>query len=444
MFGFDPQTTQGHFTSGGTVANFEALIRARRRMERFIFAAAQARVDHRWTSSLIEAAHMGWERYELLKAQDGEGPTLIRELEEANPFIAAEQLTQIFDQTYRGPVVLVPEHKHYSWVKGVEFMGLGREAFWSVPLDEDGLMSVEGLKTRIDEAIAAARPIMLVVSVAGTTELGAFDPVDKIQDLLDTYARDRGLHIWHHVDAAYGGFFAANICGDDGECILNPAVCQALKAIKRVNSVTLDPHKLGYVPYSSGTFLARERREYLAHRIDAPYLDFEGQYDRGPQTLEGSRSAAGAVATWLIARTIGLHKEGYGRILGRTIQVRRRFEEVLQGLDLPLRMLPSASNIIAFCIAYDGEPLSETNLRSQEIYRAFSPRSAGDFFVSRTSLRLSSYGQLLTPFIATWEGVVDHGELSMIRLCLMNPFLDSRETDVDFLEEFSKALARLF
>ena len=439
MLGFDTSQVRGHFTSGGTVANFEAMVRARKRMQRWLAVGARAREVGDGGQSLFEAAHMGWEDHDELKKAVSEPAAPLEPLPH-NPFDMAARLEAIFDAPYRGPVILVPDHKHYSWVKGAELLGIGGEAFWSIELDNQGLLKVDHLRQRIDEARDQNRPIMMVVSVTGTTEMGAFDPVDEVQNLLDRLRQQQNLHIYHHVDAAYGGFFAASVCANGDACEMDPGVCRSLQAIRRVNSVTLDPHKLGYVPYSSGAFLSANAREYFASAVDAPYLDFEPERDRGPQTIEGSRSAAGAVATWLTARTIGLDADGYGRILQRTVQARKRLQRSLLELNIPVRVAPSTSNILTFCVAHEGEPLSATNARTHALYQFFSPQRDSPFFVSRTTLRFSAYQAMLEPFIESWDAVQDADELMMIRLCIMNPFIDSRETDVDFIAEFARAL----
>lgn len=441
MLGYDATHARGHFTSGGTVANFEAMIRARRRMERWLSAGAAAREEGLREMTLFEAAHQGWDVYDDLQPPLGD-ESIRFDVSDHNPIDVAVRLQSTFGVSYRGPVILVPDHKHYSWVKGAELLGLGKEAFWSVNLDERGVMCVDHLRERLEEAEKNNRPVMMVVSVAGTTELGAFDPVDEVQNLLDRMTRRKNLHVYHHVDAAYGGFFAADVCGAHGSCVLGDGVCRALKAVHRANSVTLDPHKLGYVPYSSGAFIAGRRREYFANSVDAPYIDFEAGTDRGPQTIEGSRSAAGAVATWLTARTIGLDADGYGRILRRTVQARRRIEYELESTPVPVRLAPATSNILAFCVANDGETISETNRRTEELYKAFSPRHDSPFFVSRTRLRFAEYGAMLEPFVDQWGGQLDAEELVLLRLCVMNPFVDSRETDVDFPAAFARAVER--
>src|SRR5690606_37114409 len=104
-----------------------------------------------------------------------------------NPFDVSHCLTHVFKEAWRGPIMLVPGNKHYSWNKAAEILGLGEEAFWQVETDEQGKMDPKILLEMLDEAQIAGRPVMMVVSVAGTTELGEVDPIDEIQEIIDTY-----------------------------------------------------------------------------------------------------------------------------------------------------------------------------------------------------------------------------------------------------------------
>ncbi|NJL24614.1 MAG: hypothetical protein HC902_05215 [Calothrix sp. SM1_5_4] len=94
----------------------------------------------------------------------------------------------------------------------------------------------------------------MVVSVAGSTELGQVDPIDKIQDCLDELVERSGYCIPHHVDAAYGGYFASLSGVEMAHSLMSQDVKSAIGAIGRAHSVTMDPHKMGYVPYSCGAF----------------------------------------------------------------------------------------------------------------------------------------------------------------------------------------------
>ncbi|MCC7440308.1 MAG: aspartate aminotransferase family protein [Bdellovibrionales bacterium] len=436
MVGYRPGVAAGHFTSGGTIANFESLARARARCALWLSAAAGAGAR---SGSLFESAHLGWQSFDALTSASGKAPEERFNFTSGNPWERTRAISEAFGQEFRGPVVLVPGNKHYSWPKGVELLGLGTEAFWPVELDGRGKLDPSDLAKQMERARREGRPILMVVSVAGTTEFGGFDPVHEVTQLLETWRRERGLEIWHHVDAAYGGFFRAMDPGAR-ELMGNPAAA-ALEALSLSDSITLDPHKLGYVPYASGAFLTRIQRDYLVTRTDAPYVAFDPLHDRGPFTLEGSRSAAGAAATWMIARSMALSGDGYGRILRRSVETRKSLEELLLASGLPLRVAPGGeSNILCFTLAHPHEALSKSNARMRQLYEAFSPKSDGPFTFSRTTLRRPTYSKLMDEWIPSWNAVLDEDEIVLARLCLMNPFFGSSETRVSYPQELVKCL----
>lgn len=78
-------------------------------------------------------------------------------------------------------------------------MGLGSENVFKINTDAQGKMSIDHLETEILRAKAESAVPFLVSATAGTTVLGAFDPINKIADLCAKYG------IWLHVDAAWGG-----------------------------------------------------------------------------------------------------------------------------------------------------------------------------------------------------------------------------------------------
>ena len=93
------------------------------------------------------------------------------------------------------PVILVPGNKHYSWPKAANVFGMGADAVWPCSLDAEGRMDPRSVASQIDKAMACNRPVMMVVSVAGTTELGMIDPVDEVNDILKQYREDQGLDL---------------------------------------------------------------------------------------------------------------------------------------------------------------------------------------------------------------------------------------------------------
>lgn len=452
MVGFNPELASGHFTSGGTLANFEALTRAKMRQSRWVAAAAKLSSCQRaYPFDFMHASHLGWDAYDKILAElqgvhASDAEIRFWDASMGNPHDVNQRLEELGGHPVFGPVVLVPEHKHYSWVKAVRMFGLGAEALWPVPLDQDGHMCVDGLRSQLNRAWLEKRPVLMVVSVVGSTELGGIDPVDRVQDVLDQWHSGRYAYVWHHVDAAFGGYFRS--LDITTEKLISRDRLQALSAISRVHSVTIDPHKLGYVPYSSGAFLVREPRDYCFSSFDdAPYVQFSSRkslssVDRGLYTIEGSRSAAGAVATWMTAKVMGLGPDGYGRLIERTLKATRAVSSRLTEECNGIRVAPGCdTNIICFVCAKDSEAISATNQRTRLFYERFSPETNGDFIVSKTTLRWKTHAIYLDSWTRRWSAVRDADEVELIRMCVMNPFFLSAETDVDYVELLIRQVA---
>jgi len=420
MLGFDRRCAQGHFTSGGTVANFEAVWRARYRADHALSLALVLAEQKGAPLDPFGAAHMGWDRFEALCEKHRVAQTLMRDASAVlgNPFDISRRVSARWGRDYRGPVLIVPANKHFSWRKAANLFGLGEQSFWDAPLDREGRMEVRGLKALIECARKAGRPILCIASVAGSTEAGKIDPIDDIADLLDEYKR-QGVHIWHHVDAAYGGFFCSML---DGDCIqvLEEKPRRALGAIGRADSITIDPHKLGFTPYACGAFLTRDERSYVASSFHAPYIDRADSKDKWRSTIEGSRSAAGAAATWLTGRSIGFGSDRFGKMLAATIRARRRFADILLAECEEARALSADTNIFCFSLADPGEALSRSNARTLALYDAIH-RDPG-FALSKTQLSLQFHGALIDAHTAGYGGVADADKLSLLRCVFMNPY----------------------
>ena len=420
MVGYDPTLARGHFTSGGTVANLEAVWRARYRLDHRLALGVVLAERTSTPLDVFSTAHRPAAAAERLIVRHALDDGASREASGVvgNALDVAERIGRLSGHPYRGPVMLVPGHKHYSWVKAANLFGLGEEAFWPVPLDREGRLCADALMSRIEEARRRGRPVLMVVTVAGTTEMGEFDPIDQVAARLQAL-RDDGIDIWHHVDAAYGGFFCAL---DPDEPLLAPARRAALGAIRTAESVTIDPHKLGYVPYACGAFLARDATCDAVSSFTAPYIDrAELGTEPWTRTIEGSRPATGAAATWLMGESLGFEPDGLGSVLRATLDSARTLRAALGAAADEVRLLePMDSNIFCFSVAEAGDSLSRANERTRAVHAGIAASPA--FSMSRTVLDAATHGELIADHVATYGGRVDVERLVLVRCVVMNPF----------------------
>jgi L-2,4-diaminobutyrate decarboxylase len=161
---------------------------------------------------------------------------------------------------------------HDSIRRSAALLGLGTEAVIGVPTDATGALSVAAL-----DAAIAGQHVIAFVGTAGTTDLGAIDPLEALADR----ARERGA--WFHVDAAVGSGL-----------VLSARHRGRLRGIERADSITADLHKLWWQPFSASALLVPEVRALRAVHHASVYLnrpedEAEGQLNLVGRSLDTSR-----------------------------------------------------------------------------------------------------------------------------------------------------------
>ena len=95
------------------------------------------------------------------------------------------------------PVVVYGEHAHYAVTRAIGQLGMGRRR--GIPIaSRDHRIDVDLLIAALDRLREDGKHVMAVVATAGTTATGSFDDLEAVGALCE----ERG--IWLHVDAAHG------------------------------------------------------------------------------------------------------------------------------------------------------------------------------------------------------------------------------------------------
>jgi len=362
----DPIKPWGHLTCDGTVANIEALWSARN--AKFYPCAIHAAVK------AMKSAHAAKAR--KLEVTLGNGmPKALGELDTwellnlpcdvildlperiakecrlgipdlmraAKPFTVQELGWHEFAKSclpldIQAPVVLVSGTKHYSMPKAMALLGLGTRQLINIPIDRDARMDREALKGELSRCLADRIPVIAVVAVIGSTEESAVDPLADVIEIRNEF-RQRGLDFNIHADAAWGGYHASTIrtdaevnpdlaaeqfqtmrfrgAGPAPRCFKPSAYVQAqLTALREADSITVDPHKSGYIPYPAGALCYRNEHMRDLVSISAPYIVHGDEPTMGIYGVEGSKPGAAAAAVFLSHSVIRPSESGYGAIIG--------------------------------------------------------------------------------------------------------------------------------
>ena len=219
--------------------------------------------------------------------------------------------------------------------KAMDMCGLGTQALRLVPVDAQGQMDVQALSQRVAADRAAGLHPFFVVGTAGTVNIGAIDPLEQIAAIASQE------NLWFHVDGALGALG-----------MLSPAVAPRLKGLELADSIALDFHKWGQVPYDAGYFLARNAADQLdAFDSPAAYLARHSRglaagspwpCDFGPDLSRGFR----ALKTWFTFVCHGTDQ--LGAVISNTCALAHYMTQRVEAAPELELMAPVALNIVCY------------------------------------------------------------------------------------------------
>lgn len=275
------------------------------------------------------------------------------------------------------------EEAHFSIARGMGIIGLGRQNVRTVPIDDAGRMRVDVLQDRIaEDREAGVRPLM-INATAGTTILGAFDPLRE----LAAVARKHGL--WLHVDGAYGG-----------SILVSNSHRHLLNGCELADSFSWDAHKAMSVPLSCSVLLVRRPGLLQKHFGESAEYLFQTQeaFNPGQRSIQCARRND-ALKLWAAWRFHG--DDGYARRIDDLFGLARyATEKVVRDPALRLCHQPESFNVCFEVIGHSSVEICE---------------------------RLEEEGRI----------VVSHVPLEgrrVIRLVCVNPDLSRQDIDVFFRE----------
>ena len=455
LLGFDPARSWGHITSGGTVANFEGLWFARN-LKSLPLAVKAVQPQ------LVE----GKSDWELLNMTPVEALDLLDKVRSRDLYEETLAATVRGTGVERGKLgkILVPQSRHYSWDKAADIFGIGIENIVLVPVDAKYRMDIDALDRILADLAQKKIAVLMVVSVAGSTEEGTVDETHRITRLRNEWEK-KGLSFYYHVDAAWGGYIRSVFLGEDGRFLSrsevgqavgeeyawpDPAVYDAYRAIPEADSVTIDCHKMGYIPYAAGAVVFKDKRILGLASMHAPYvqdLRANPPTSIGGFIMEGSKPGAAAAAVWTAHKVLPLNGSGYGKLVARSLHAAARFHDSMAKMQ-PLilkngkkyRLHPLAkpdTNILDWVAMEEGNPdLDAMNSLNQKIYDACSytsgPMYEKRFLTSKTVFTRKEYGEIPGTFVKTLgldvKGWEQKGQVMILRSTVMTPFLDAGDS----------------
>lgn len=223
------------------------------------------------------------------------------------------------DLKYKGTqetlVAYVSDQAHYSQQKAANVLGIGIDNLIAIESDESGCMKPEALEQAIKNSLKQGHKPFFVSSTAGTTVLGAFDPIEPCAHIAKQYG------LWFHIDGAWGA-----------PVLFSQKYKHLIAQSHLADSFTWDAHKLMGVPLTAGFILVKEQGllnaacgggggDYLFHE------DINSPYNLGQKSIQCGRRAD-ALKVWLSWQAHG--RDGFAKKLESLQQLKHAFLQQLE------------------------------------------------------------------------------------------------------------------
>ncbi len=95
--------------------------------------------------------------------------------------------------------VIVSEEAHYSVERAIKILGLGDKGLIKIPVDENLCIQTQVLDTYLMKAKEDGLHVIAIIGSAATTSTGSYDNFEALSDFAKTH------NIWLHIDGAHGG-----------------------------------------------------------------------------------------------------------------------------------------------------------------------------------------------------------------------------------------------
>ncbi|MDE2345499.1 MAG: hypothetical protein KGL13_03420, partial [Gammaproteobacteria bacterium] len=505
-FGTDPTKTPcawGHLTSGGTLANYEGLAYLRT-LRCYPLALRDALHTARQLPALVlddgrELADLDdWSLFNLPLPQVFELPARLAAALQGLDAVEQRKFRQSLSQArienlgpatfaLRHPLwsqvrILAPVTAHYSWHKAMRVLGLGGAQLQSLPVDAHMRLALTAFRARLEDLAASKIPVLTTVAVLGTTEFGSIDPIHSVAELRHAF-RARGFEFGLHVDAAWGGYLTSIFREADGSFaphagirrgfsyFPSATVYASFSALKEADVVTVDPHKLGYLPFGVGGVVWRDRRvlQFLGEHANYVFDEHtDSEASLGQYILEGSKPGAPAAAAWVTHRVLPPDRDNLGRLQRQTIRATEYFYDRLPLLAAQLKakarlLVPFEPDTNLLCLAVNPEgnrSLAAMNRFARRLYVhlgiAPGPVQMQDFFSSHTAIErhmiaprelarvLNALGIDPASFVDSVDDPQTQADsLFLLRHTLMNPWLLQQVDGRNYLDRYCDYLEKL-
>lgn len=268
------------------------------------------------------------------------------------------------------PAIAISADAHYSICRAAGILGIGEQQIIRLPIDRERRIDIAAVRPALDAARRRGLQPFCLVGSAGSTSVGAFDPIDRLADIAAEY------EMWLHVDGAHGA-----------SLLLCEHLRHRLQGIARADSLTWDAHKMLFVPAACTLLFYKDKDKARgAFRQDASYVfdkhdDGFAEFEGADKNLECTKRAM-IMPLWVSWAMYG--RAPFAEKIALLCRLTADAAQIIAGeTDFETLHVPQA-NIL--CFRYRPAGLPEQRLGEFQVEIRDRIRAQGDFFISKVEL----------------------------------------------------------
>lgn len=243
-------------------------------------------------------------------------------------------------------IIILPDNiGHYSLSYAADWLNLDAEVVYCKTKDfKLETKSLKGLLRKYQGNI------LFVAAYACDSMTSTCDDLEKIASIID----DTQDEIWLHCDACHGFVLG-----------FSEVYKEKIRALKRFNSCTMDPHKVLWLPYTMSVLLMKEPVDFR-YLVRENALIMDGALALGKTTPFVGSKAFDSLKLWLVIKCIGVKR--IGEMVEERINYANKFKKMVESSE----SLVLQNNEVIFSVIFNytkpNMTVAESNLINRKIF----------------------------------------------------------------------------
>lgn len=210
--------------------------------------------------------------------------------------------------------ILVPDGiGHYSIRASLSWLGIGESNLVYVPITKDYKTDLIKLEDKIKNERDKGNYVMAFVAYAGDSRTMSIDDMEGISSVLNKYK------IWFHIDACHGF-----------QLLFSDKEKHKMKGCQYADSITVDPHKILWLPYVCSYVLFKELSS-LKNICTSSDLITKEKWSLGQTTPFVGSKAFNSFKLWSLIKQTGVSE--IGKLIDKRIYLTKQIRKLIEATN---------------------------------------------------------------------------------------------------------------